>query len=263
MSQDSSDGLKSPELRPAMHSPEMASASSSGPQSQASSYSSPQKPAAYFSPPPNAAPTAPPAKPASWRLAVLGAAVTAGLAVGAWCVFGPTPAPPIPPVAAAPEARKVFSVSKVDADLKATEYLKNLLAGKTEDKSAATNAADPLRAVNAPALRELAKTSPKLAADIQSGRSSLYRVYILDFLEEDGDHAELSVDGVSFGDLYLTNAGKEFLIPLTRGVPARMKLLATADGGGGVTVGFVSSLGEARTRVLQVGEAEEWQVTVK
>ena len=42
-----------------------------------------------------------------------------------------------------------------------------------------------------------------------------------------------------------------------------MKVSATADGGGGVTVGFVSSLGEARTRVMQVGESEEWQVTVQ
>jgi hypothetical protein len=42
-----------------------------------------------------------------------------------------------------------------------------------------------------------------------------------------------------------------------------MKLVATADGGGGVTVGFVSSMGEARTRILQVGDFEQWQVIMQ
>jgi len=112
-------------------------------------------------------------------------------------------------------------------------------------------------------LKALLKTSPKTAADIQSGRSVLYRLFLLDFLAEDGDHAELFVNGVGYGDLYLKNAGNEFLIPLTPGVPAHMKVLATGDGGGGVTVGFVSSLGEARTRIMNVGQSEDWQVTVQ
>jgi hypothetical protein len=71
------------------------------------------------------------------------------------------------------------------------------------------------------------------------------------------------VNGVSYGDLYLKNAGTEFLFPLIPGAPAQMKLTATADGGGGVTVGFVSSMGEARTRTLAVGESEQWEVTVR
>jgi hypothetical protein len=88
-------------------------------------------------------------------------------------------------------------------------------------------------------------------------------VYLLDFLVEDGDHVEFSVDGASFGDTVLQGAGTSFLIPLAPGTPAHLKLLATADGGGGVTVGFISSLGEARTRVMQVGDFDQWQVVVQ
>jgi hypothetical protein len=254
MSQDQSDGLKPPEMRPAEQSLRSASRSFS---------SVSQQPAAYYSPPPDLAAPVPAAK-SGWRwvgVAVLAAAV---VAAGAWCAFRPAgPTDPASSVAAQARSEKTFSVAKADLDLKATEYLKALLAGKSADGAGASSASDPLRAVNAAALKALAKTSPKTAEDIQSGRCVLYRLYLLDFLAEDGDHAELQVDGVGHGDLYLQNAAKEFLIPLVPGKPTRMKVLATGDGGGGVTVGFVSSLGEARTRVLNVGQSEEWVVTVQ
>jgi len=169
-----------------------------------------------------------------------------------------TPAPAPAPVV---ESRaKEIRVAAIDADVKATEKLKAILAGGA---SGAEGAAKDLDAVNAAGLGLLAKTSPKMAADIQSGRRVLYRIYLLDFLVEDGDHVELSVDGVSFGDTTLKGAGTSFLIPLAPGTPARLKLLATADGGGGVTVGFVSSLGEARTQIMQVGDFDQWQAVVQ
>jgi len=55
-----------------------------------------------------------------------------------------------------------------------------------------------------------------------------------------------------------------FLIPLVAGTPAQIKLVATANsGGGGVTSGFVSSLGEARSDILQVGNSEQRQIIVQ
>jgi hypothetical protein len=54
-----------------------------------------------------------------------------------------------------------------------------------------------------------------------------------------------------------------FLIPLVAGTPAQIKLVATANSGGGVTSGFVSSLGEARSNILQVGNSEQWQIIVQ
>jgi hypothetical protein len=163
-------------------------------------------------------------------------------------------------VPAVKEDAKTFAVAAVDADIKATEQLKLILSG---EGASMEGAVDELRAMNAASLKSLAKISPKMAADVQSGRRVLYRVYLLDFLAEDGDHVELFVDGASFGDTTLKGAGTSFLIPLAPGTPAFLKLLATADGGGGVTVGFISSLGEARTRVMQVGDFDQWQVIVR
>jgi hypothetical protein len=224
------------------------------------SLASSQASAAYYSAPPSSELSAPAAKSEYGPLAVLGVATVAvGVAVGAWYALAPSPPVPTPIAAMLPESQRVFPVSNVDADLKATEYLKGLLSGKSVEASGE----DPLRAANAEALKALTTASPEMAEDIKSGRSVLYRIYLLDFLAQDGDHVELSVNGIGQGDLYLTNAGKEFLIPLAPGVPARMTLTATADGGGGVTVGFVSSLGEARTQTMSVGQSEEWMVTLK
>jgi hypothetical protein len=231
-------------------------------QQRPSSFGSSRQSAAYYSPPPGA--NAP--QPASTTkrkgyLAALGILVAAGLAVGAWYALAPpVPPAPVPSAAAVIRNEKTFLVSKADADPKATAYLKAQLTGGT---SAASATDDPLHAVNAAALLALAKDSPQLAEAIKSDRVVLYRLYLLDFLAEDGDHAELFVDGVGLGDVYLKNAGKDFLIPVIPGTPAQMKLVATADGGGGVTVGFVSSMGEARTRILLVGDFEQWQVIMQ
>jgi hypothetical protein len=251
--------LTGPELRPQAAGPQTAPASSTAATPRpASGYGAfHQTEPCYVPPPSHDAPE--PARKPGWGWVALGVVAAAALTAGAWYALAPVNPPGPVPVAAAVQREKVFSVSKVDADLKATEYLKGLLGGKPSEAMGA----DPLRAVNAAALKALATTSPKTAEDIRSSRSVLYRVYLLDFLEEDGDHVELFVDGVSQGDVYLKNAGKEILIPLRAGVPAEMKLVATADGGGGVTVGFVSSLGEARTRVMEVGQSEQWQVTVQ
>jgi hypothetical protein len=148
----------------------------------------------------------------------------------------------------------------VDIDHEATRRLKETLEGRTPSGDA-DGPAPP--ALNAPALEKLTDTSPAMATQIRNGERVLYRVYLLDFLDEDRDQVELSVDGVSLGKIDLGNAGQSVLIPLTRGTPSHMRLLATADGGGGVTVGMVSSMGEARTSVLQVGGFEQWNVTAR
>lgn len=186
------------------------------------------------------------------------ALATVVLGVGLWLGN----AAPVVPVESGPiatpiqETQKTFSLGRVDADAKATAQLAALLKGeKTE--------LDSLNSANAPALKDLEKSSPQMAQEIKQGERVVYRVYLLDFQDEDGDRAELFVDGTSMGTVNLSNAGEEILIPVRRGSPALMKLVATGDGGGGVTVGMISSLGDARTEVLQVGQSEHWQVIVK
>lgn len=264
MSQPHPDGPKPLPLRPetdrhVSHSDASTStgqSSSSGQSSlgQSSIHERSRK-AEFYSPPPSQQKTiATPPTATRW---VLAAVAVAGFSLAA--LYGiSTREVPNPP-AAAQRAEQTLVVGAGDIDLNATAQLKAILAGGAA--SAAT--VEGLKAVNAPALVELAKTSPEVAQEIQSGRRTLYRVHLLDFMHQDGDHAQLFVNGMSYGDIPLQNAGSEILIPLAAGTPAQMKLLATVDGGGGVTVGFVSSLGEARTRIMQVGDYDQWQVIVK
>jgi hypothetical protein len=130
---------------------------------------------------------------------------------------------------------------------------------------AKTDRSDPssLAAANAKALNELDAGNSPLAQLLRSGQRSLYRLRLLDFLQQDGDEVELQVDGGPIGTIPLSNAGTEILIPLAPGTRSRVRVVATRDGGGGVTLGMVSSLGDVRTRVLHVGESEEWSVQVQ
>ncbi|HEY4233438.1 MAG TPA: hypothetical protein VGM76_08420 [Lacipirellulaceae bacterium] len=217
-----------------------------------------------YSPPPGAAqqpanPTPPSTSP--WRTVGLALIIVAALGASAWYGISTRPAPAhVPAAAAAAHQTKSFAVSAKDLDSSATERLKSLFSS---GGVASASAVDALKAVNASALCKLAETSPQIADDIKSGRRELYRVNLLDFLAEDGDHVEFFADGLGYGDIDLKNAGKSLLIPLLPGKITQIKVVATADGGGGVTVGFVSSLNEARTDILQVGQSEEWQVIVQ
>lgn len=204
----------------------------------------------------------PPRVPFNHRTAVAVFGVAIGVTLlGAW-IGGVGQSKPISsPTPVVETHSKTIAVAAVDADLEATKQLKAILANGTVATDGKSKI--QLRATNAAGLQQLSKTAPKMAEEIQSGRRVLYRLYLLDFLAEDGDRVELFVDGFSLGETVLRGAGTSFLIPVVAGTPVQLKLLATADGGGGVTVGFMSSVGEARTQVMQVGQFDLWQVVVQ
>jgi len=80
-------------------------------------------------------------------------------------------------------------------------------------------------------------------------------------MSEDGDQVEVIVAGVSYGVITLVNAGQDLMIPLHPGATADVRVLAVYDGGGGVTFGATSSLGEVRSRVMDVGQSDYWTVS--
>jgi len=281
----SADDPKSPEMQPDLERPAPARESNPTPVgpgtsptgkagstaaagakfAAASAAQSPANRGNFYSAPPSATPPAVQTGN-SWGKTGLIAVVVAAVALGGWfgvSHFGGsgTPTPP----AVTQKHVKTFTVSKADLDAKATDQLKAFLAaGNSSQNGSAATDLSTLKAVNAQALAQLGKTSPQTVDELKTGKQNLYRIYLLDFLEEDGDHVDMTVNGVDYGDLYLRNAGTSFLIPLAPGQPADVKLLATQDGGGGgVTVGFISSLGESRTDILQVGQSEQWQVQVQ
>jgi hypothetical protein len=119
-------------------------------------------------------------------------------------------------------------------------------------------------ALTAHAVETLVENAPEATRqDIVSGRQVIYTLHVLDDLAEDADQVEVLVDGVSYGTITLINAGQDLLIPLKPGAQAQVRAVARFDGGGGVTFGSRSSLGEVRSRIMAVGESDDWTVTVQ
>lgn len=116
-------------------------------------------------------------------------------------------------------------------------------------------------AATAEAVQSLVEKAPEATRqDLASGRQVIYTLHVLDNLAEDADQVEVMVDGVSFGTVTLTNLGQDVLIPLKPGAQAQVRAVARFDGGGGVTFGASSSLGEVRSRIMAVGESDDWTV---
>jgi hypothetical protein len=110
----------------------------------------------------------------------------------------------------------------------------------------------------------LAKAPPELRNQVASEQRSLFTLNIIDTQDEDGDTVEILLDGISYGDVVLSHTGAALTIPLKPHSSARLGIVATRDGGGGgITFGAISSLGEVRTRVMSVGEKEEWVISWK
>jgi ABC-type sugar transport system ATPase subunit len=111
------------------------------------------------------------------------------------------------------------------------------------------------------AVMTLVEQAPEaVREDLASGRQVIYTLHVLDDVAEDLDQVTVMVDGVSYGTVTLTNMGQDLIVPLVAGAAANVTVLAEFDGGGGVTFGAYSSLGETRSRVMMVGESDIWTV---
>lgn len=122
---------------------------------------------------------------------------------------------------------------------------------------------DVTPAIRQRAARVLAHATPPVRKALLDARQAIYRLRVLDNMAQDGDVVWLSLDGVPFGSLLLTNAGTDISIALPVGASAHLLIVAERDGGGGVTFGAASSAGHIRTKVMNVGDREEWTVAVR
>jgi hypothetical protein len=212
-----------------------------------------------------------------WIGAVLLLAIAAG--TGAF-YFSRNSAPAAATAAAA--RQHSLPVTRSDIDLELTALARSMLAGGafTNDKpadekaaaaiaslkaaSAEKNAAPKVGAVLAArkklVRRLLAHSSEVVRAQISSGEQAIYRLQLLDDCAEDGDAVILYANGTSYGKVSLTNKGDVVLVPLPTSALSRIHVLAVEDGGGGVTFGASSSDGAVRSKVMAVGDSDDWTV---
>jgi hypothetical protein len=181
-----------------------------------------------------------------WLLA-LGAVCAVGVVSGAW-LLGQRGA----------AGRPVFR-PEVQAVLQQGRVL--LVSDRDMDREGTARAREQLRRGEIPSA--LTQATEEVRRNVLSGEAALFRLRVLDSCVEDGDAVRILVNGMLQGEIPLSKAGSELSLALRPGSAARLELVASRDGGGGVTFGAASSLGETRTRVLRLGESERWDISYR
>ena len=158
-----------------------------------------------------------------------------------------------------------LTVTGADRNLRATQELRSALRRNDLVTATATlqtaqgpqSAADHASISWPELLPELAVT-----AGLQNGRTELYEIELFDCCDEDGDVVELLVNGTPFATVPLINGGSVVAIPLNRGQNS-ITMIATRDGGGGVTVSLRTSRGQYFSRYMAEGESHQMGVVVQ
>ena len=216
---------------------------------------------------------------------ILAALVTVIVIGSAYMGSNKHPSAPSSTVAAAVDDR-VLKISSADIDREATETAKALIAAQDVSLGPETAPAAQLQdshpqipakgknrivtqgGAAAQASVEKTKLVRTVLRHIQrptqqallAGKEAIYRLLLNDNLVEDGDAVILYVNGNSMGQVDLTNKGQTVLVVLPVGALSQMRVLAVTDGGGGVTFGASSSVGDVRSKVMSVGDSDNWTV---
>jgi hypothetical protein len=98
--------------------------------------------------------------------------------------------------------------------------------------------------------------SPKLQATLARPDTRFVRVYLFDSCINDGDVMALYLDDELIAIVPLTNAGATLTLPVPASGRARIVLRGNVDGGGGITVGCRTSLGDFFCRPMTTGEVQ-------
>ena len=126
---------------------------------------------------------------------------------------------------------------------------------RTQAAKAAALRGDPIPGVS--------NASPQFIEAVKRGDVTFYALRVYDTCAEDGDVVRLQIPiGAEVGPIPLTIAGTVISVPVVKGEPAEVNLIAVKDGVGGVTMGAQSSGGVWFSSVMQPGESERMPLTV-
>ena len=219
------------------------------------------------------------------------AALLAASAIGGTAVYFRSHSGLPPIVAAAVKQEKTIFVSDADINVAATARLRGSDApvvvtmgtggsaqqaalppaqpapaapGVTpESRASSPLPTAPPELVNPPAAAPQSALTPQGQAAVRSDGYSIFQMQLIDDVAEDGDVVQIAVDGVPVSFLSLSHAGASLDIPLKKGESHKITITAVRDGGGGVTLGLRTSMGDIVSRNMSVGESDSWTIGFK
>lgn len=121
----------------------------------------------------------------------------------------------------------------------------------------------PPELVNPPKAAPQSGITPEAAKAVTGDGFTMFQMQLIDDCAEDGDVVQVFVDGVPMGFLSLSHSGASLNIPLKKGETHKITITAVRDGGGGVTLGLRTSIGDVVSRNLMVGQSDTWDIGFK
>ena len=90
--------------------------------------------------------------------------------------------------------------------------------------------------------------------ELITGDVNFFHLHLFDCCAEDGDVVDVVLDGQMFARVPITHVGATLSIPIGNGRVTALAVQGVHDGGGGITVAFTSSDGDAFLGVLAVDQ---------
>lgn len=105
--------------------------------------------------------------------------------------------------------------------------------------------------------------SPEMELQLRRGELNFFRIFLCDSCAEDGDVVDVIVNGHRYATVPITNQGAYLSLPLPASGAGQVVIRGVVDGGGGITVGCETSLGQAFLGVLEPGQEQPLGVTLR
>lgn len=153
-----------------------------------------------------------------------------------------------------------IGLSARDADLATTAAVKAAIQANPGDLTAANQALQHAQQIpemkpGGPAPIE-PTISSGMAAEIASGSTEFFHIYLYDNCAEDGDIVKIRINGADFAMVPITHGGATLSVPKAAGQSFNVALVGVSDGGGGITVACRTSDGTFFMRAMGVGEEQ-------
>jgi len=144
-------------------------------------------------------------------------------------------------------------VAQAEAALQAAQQIPELSTSPKNASEPQVGSHKPETAA-VPLLKPTLTEGMKLA--VLTGDAKFHHLFLFDCCDEDGDMIEVLVNGERFAIIPLTHHGATISVPVSASQATSLSIRGLHDGGGGVTVGCVSSSGTTYLRRMSVGETQ-------
>jgi hypothetical protein len=174
-------------------------------------------------------------------------------------------------------AHKVLELTAQDIDPETTAAEKNLLkVDQIDSRMAATLSRDARRQLSGSALQDaqralaeghvnpdVAPLVKQLAADFASGKAAAFTIWVAEDESQAGNAVNLQLDGVPLGKFSIEQNRYALTLVGRTGQSLRLQIAGASEANRSAVFRAETATSTAKTRRLQAGRNDEWQLVVR